>query len=214
MTTKGQFLEKAPPSTTKVSANGSGSNPSTGPQTPKEGGWWGKASPWVHGALGVASFVPGLSVVTGGLGAAIYAAEGNMVEAGIAAVSMLPGGKVATTAGKVIKGVVGLGKEAKVITTAAKTVNATDDALKACKLIKKEIAAAKKAEKKHYHQGQKAAQGLRQESQIQRQVAQRQRAGEGSHAFGEGARAGSRRPNTRHARCWHNNLPSSRENYC
>jgi Novel toxin 15 len=62
----------------------------------------------------VASFVPGLSVVTGGLDAAIYAGEGNYVEAGIAAASMIPGGKVVTTVGKVAKGAVGMMKEAKI----------------------------------------------------------------------------------------------------
>jgi DNA-binding YbaB/EbfC family protein len=70
------------------------------PQTEPEQGFWSKASPWVHGALGVASFVPGLSIVTGAADAAIYAAEGEVVEAGLAAASMIPGGKIATTAGK------------------------------------------------------------------------------------------------------------------
>jgi hypothetical protein len=45
MTTKGQFLEQAPPSTTKVDASGSGNNPDAKPQTPKEESWWSKASP-------------------------------------------------------------------------------------------------------------------------------------------------------------------------
>ena len=145
MTTKGQFLEKAPPSTTKVNADGKGSNPSTAPQTPKEESWWSKASPIVHGALGVASFVPGLSVVTGGLDAAIYLAEGNVVEAGIAAISMAPGGKIATTAGKVIKGAVGVVKEAKIVSAVAKTANVGDDAVKAAKLAR-EAKLAKEAE--------------------------------------------------------------------
>jgi hypothetical protein len=78
------------------------SNSEVTPQTEEESSWWDAASPWVHGALGVASFIPGLSVVTGGLDAAIYAAEGNYGEALMSAGSMLPGGKVATTAGKVI----------------------------------------------------------------------------------------------------------------
>jgi hypothetical protein len=115
----------------------------------------------VHGALGVASFVPGLSVVTGSLDAAIYLAEGNAVEAGIAAVSILPGGKIATTAGKVVKGAVGLVKEAKIVSAVAKTANVGDDAVKlgkqaadklddaaaAAKKLKDEAAAAKKAKK-------------------------------------------------------------------
>jgi hypothetical protein len=145
MTTKGQFLEQAPPSTTKVDASGSGNNPDAKPQTPKEESWWSKASPWVHGALGVASFVPGLSVVTGGLDAAIYAGEGNYVEAGIAAASMIPGGKVVTTVGKVAKGAVGMVKEAKIASNVAKTVNVADDAAKAAKLAH-EAKLAKEAE--------------------------------------------------------------------
>jgi hypothetical protein len=105
----------------------------------------------VHGALGVASFVPGLSVVTGSLDAAIYLAEGNAVEAGIAAVSILPGGKIATTVGKVAKGAVGLVKEAKIVTAVAKTANVGDDAVKlgnqAADKLDDAAAAAKKAKK-------------------------------------------------------------------
>ncbi len=79
-------------------------DPPVAPETPKEASFWSKAGPWVHGALGVASFVPGLSVVTGGADAAIYTAEGNYVEAGLSAASMIPGGKVVTTAGKLVRG--------------------------------------------------------------------------------------------------------------
>ena len=79
-------------------------NPPVQPETPNEKSWWQAASPWVHGALGVASFVPGLSVVTGGADAIIYAAEGDAIEAGLAAASMIPGGKVVTTVGKAGKG--------------------------------------------------------------------------------------------------------------
>lgn len=91
--------------------------------------------PWVHGALGVASFVPGLSVVTGAADAAIYAAEGEMVEAGLAVASMVPGGKVVTTAGKVVKGAA----------TAMKGAGAAQDAGKAVKAAKNAGGASKGA---------------------------------------------------------------------
>jgi hypothetical protein len=54
-----------------------------------------------------------LSVITGAIDAAIYTAEGDYVEAGIAAASMIPGGKVITTAGKVAKRAVSAARVAK-----------------------------------------------------------------------------------------------------
>lgn len=124
MTTKGVILEQAAPSTTRIEPDGSGANPPLMPETEAEQGMWEKASPWVHGVLGVASFVPGLSVVTGALDAAIYTAEGELVEAGVAAASMIPGGKVVTTAGKTVKGAVGM---ARGTGTAARVVKGADD---------------------------------------------------------------------------------------
>lgn len=124
MTTKGVILEQAAPSTTRIAPDGSGANPPLMPETEAEQSMWEKASPWVHGVLGVASFVPGLSVVTGALDAAIYTAEGELVEAGIAAASMIPGGKVVTTAGKAVKGAVGM---ARGTGTAARVVKGADE---------------------------------------------------------------------------------------
>lgn len=127
------------------------SNPPVKPETPKEEGWWGAASPWVHGVLGVASFVPGLSVVTGAVDAGIYAAEGDMVEAGLSAASMIPGGKVVTTAGKLAKGAAGLVKgahAAEEAAKAAKLAREAEEAAKAAKLAREaeEVAKLKKAE--------------------------------------------------------------------
>lgn len=124
MTTKGVILEQAAPSTTRVEPDGSGANPPLMPETESEQGMWEKASPWVHGVLGVASFVPGLSVVTRALDAAIYTAEGELVEAGVAAASMIPGGKVVTTAGKAVKGAVGM---ARGTGTVARVVKGADE---------------------------------------------------------------------------------------
>ena len=143
MTTKGKYIEQAAPSATKVAADGGGANPGTMPETPKEETWWKKASPWVHGALGVASFIPGVSVVTGGLDAAIYAGEGNLVEAGIAAASMIPGGKVVTTAGKVAKVAVGAVKEAGIAGKIAKGAHEAEEAAKAAKAAKEAADAAR-----------------------------------------------------------------------
>lgn len=151
MTTKGVILEQAEPSTTHIERDGGGSNPLVMPETEAEKTMWQKSSPWVHGVLGVASFVPGLSIVTGAADAAIYAAEGEFVEAGIAAASMIPGGKVVTTVGKVAKGAVtmakGTGTAAKIAKSAhaaeemAKAAKAADDAAK----VAREAKAAKEA---------------------------------------------------------------------
>lgn len=145
MTTKGKYLEQGAPSVGKVDPGGDGANPGVIPETPKEEGWWKKASPWVHGVLGVASFVPGLSVVTGAADAAIYAGEGNLVEAGIAAASMIPGGKVVTTVGKVGKAAVGLAKEAGVASKLMKGAHEAEEMAKAAKLAKEAEEAAKAA---------------------------------------------------------------------
>ena len=153
MTTKGQFVEIGAPSTTHFESDGSGANPATGPETPKEESAWQKASPWVHGVLGVVSFIPGVSVVSGGLDAAIYAGEGNLIEAGIAAASMIPGGKVVTTAGKVVKGAVGLAKETGTVAKIVKGGHEAEELAKAARLAQEaklagEAKLAKEAEEK------------------------------------------------------------------
>jgi hypothetical protein len=66
---------------TESAPAGGDTNPPVQPETPQEKSLWGKASPWVHGTLGVASFVPGLSVVTGAIDASIYAGEGDYLQA-------------------------------------------------------------------------------------------------------------------------------------
>ncbi|WP_232490455.1 hypothetical protein [Burkholderia ubonensis] len=129
------MTQSAPGASIEGGKPNASSNPPVKPETPKEDGWWSAASPWVHGVLGVASFVPGLSVVTGAVDAGIYAAEGNMVEAGLSAASMIPGGKVVTTAGKLAKGAAGLVKGA----------HAAEEAAKAAKLAKEAEQAAKAA---------------------------------------------------------------------
>lgn len=54
------------------------------------GGWWSQASGWVHGALDVAGFVPGLGAVPDLINAGIYAAEGDMGNAAMSAVAAVP----------------------------------------------------------------------------------------------------------------------------
>ena len=115
MTTKGVILEQADRSVTRIEPHGGGANAAIKAETAAEKTFWQKSSPWVHGVLGVASFVPGLSVITGAIDAAIYTAEGDYVEAGIAAASMIPGGKVVTTAGKVAKRAVSAARVANVL---------------------------------------------------------------------------------------------------
>jgi len=129
MTTKGVILEQADRSFTHIEPHGGGANAAIKAETAAEKTFWQKSSPWVHGVLGVASFVPGLSVITGAIDAAIYTAEGDYVEAGIAAASMIPGGKVVTTAGKVAKRAVSAAR-------VAKGAREAEEALKAAKAAK------------------------------------------------------------------------------
>jgi filamentous hemagglutinin len=136
VTTKGVILEQAGASITHVEPHGGGANPPLTLETEAEKTMWQKSSAWVHGALGVASFVPGLSVVTGAVDAAIYTAEGDYVEAGIAAASMIPGGKVVTTVGKVAKGAVGMAKGAGTAARIAKGAHEAEEVAKAAKAAK------------------------------------------------------------------------------
>jgi len=133
MTTKGVILEQAKPSSTHVDPDGGGANPPLTPETEAEQTLWEKSSPWVHGVLGVASFVPGLSVATGAVDAAIYAAEGETVEAGIAVASMIPGGKVVTTVGKAAKSAVSVAKGTGTAARIIKGAHATEEVLTATK---------------------------------------------------------------------------------
>ncbi|MCL1792133.1 MAG: hypothetical protein FWG40_12485 [Peptococcaceae bacterium] len=50
----------------------------------------------MHGILDIAGMIPipGISVVTGALNAALYLAEGNLEEAGWALLGMVPSGKI------------------------------------------------------------------------------------------------------------------------
>lgn len=145
MTTKGVILEQAEASITRVDPHGAGANPALALETGAEKTLWQKSSAWVHGALGVASFVPGLSVVTGAVDAAIYTAEGDYVEAGLAAASMIPGGKVVTTVGKVAKGAVGMAKGAGTVARIAKGTHEAEEVAKAANAVKEAEEAAKVA---------------------------------------------------------------------
>ena len=159
MTTKGVILEQSAPSTSHVEPDGGDSNPEITPETEAEKTVWQKSSPWAHGLLGVASFVPGLSIATGAADAAIYTAEGEFVEAGIAAASMIPGGKVVTTAGKVAKGAVGMAKGAGTAAKIAKGAHEAEEVLKAAR--KTEEAAKVAREAKAAEEAREAASGAR-----------------------------------------------------
>jgi hypothetical protein len=138
MTTKGVILEQAERSATRIEPHGGGDNAALKPETTAEKTFWQRSSPWVHGVLGVASFVPGLSVITGAIDAALYTAEGDHVEAGIAAASMIPGGKVVTTAGKVAKRAVSAA-------SAAKGAREAEEAVKVARAAKEAVETAKAA---------------------------------------------------------------------
>jgi uncharacterized Zn-binding protein involved in type VI secretion len=147
------LTEPAPSGSIARGRPSASTNPPVKPETPNEASWWGKASPWVHGALGLASFVPGLGIVTGAADAGIYAAEGDMVDAGLSAASMIPGGKIVTTAGKLVKGAAGLAREAHAAEEAAKLAREAEAAAKAAKLEKEaeEAAKLKKTEEEVSH---------------------------------------------------------------
>ncbi|MDR9835754.1 polymorphic toxin type 15 domain-containing protein [Herbaspirillum huttiense] len=145
MTTKGVILEQADRSFTHIAPHGGGANAAIKAETAAEKTFWQKSSPWVHGVLGVASFVPGLSVITGAIDAAIYTAEGDYVEAGIAAASMIPGGKVVTTVGKVAKRAVGMAKGAGTASRVGKGAHEAEELAKAAKSAKEAEEAARAA---------------------------------------------------------------------
>ncbi|NUT62471.1 polymorphic toxin type 15 domain-containing protein [Herbaspirillum sp. C9C3] len=145
MTTKGVILEQADRSFTHIEPHGGGANAAIKAETAAEKTFWQKSSPWVHGVLGVASFVPGLSVITGAIDAAIYTAEGDYVEAGIAAASMIPGGKVVTTVGKVAKRAVGMAKGAGTASRVGKGAHEAEELAKAAKSAKEAEEAARAA---------------------------------------------------------------------
>jgi flagellum-specific peptidoglycan hydrolase FlgJ len=85
-------------------------NPEARPETPKEEGWWGSwGSSITHTVLDVGGVIPVVGIFSDGANAAIYAAEGDYVNAAIsgasAAANLVPGGGIAAKAGKVaIKG--------------------------------------------------------------------------------------------------------------
>lgn len=169
MSTKGVILEQAERSVTRIEPHGGGANAAVKAETAAEKTFWQKSSPWVHGVLGVASFVPGLSVITGAIDAAIYTAEGDYVEAGIAAASMIPGGKVVTTVGKVAKRAVRTAQESAKVARAARGARDTEEVLKAARAAKeaeetarfaKEVKAARAArESKQAEQAAQAGTG-------------------------------------------------------
>lgn len=70
---------------------------------PGSGSGGGRLSGAAHTVLGLASFIPGVSIVAGGLDAIIYTAEGDYANAALAGVSMIPGGKWVTTGGKLLR---------------------------------------------------------------------------------------------------------------
>ncbi|WP_432726560.1 hypothetical protein [Variovorax sp. W6] len=85
-------------------------NPEVKPETPKEESWWSSwGSSITHTVLDVGGVIPVVGIFADGANAAIYAAEGDYVNAAIsgasAAANLVPGGGIAAKAGKVaIKG--------------------------------------------------------------------------------------------------------------
>ena len=51
---------------------------------------WDEYGEWVHGALDLAGFIPGLGEIADGVNGLIYLAEGRYLEASLSAMSMIP----------------------------------------------------------------------------------------------------------------------------
>jgi hypothetical protein len=69
---------------------------------------WDKYGEWVHGALDVVGFIPGLGEIADGLNGLIYLGEGRYLEATISALAMIP---VAGDVGKAGKWGLNIGQE-------------------------------------------------------------------------------------------------------
>lgn len=102
---------------TQAAERGSSGNPSGGAETKAEESWWKRwGSDVVHGALDVAGLVPGVGEIADLANAAIYATEGDYVNAGISAAAAVPfagWGAAAVKAGKRIDDAVNAGRAAK-----------------------------------------------------------------------------------------------------
>ena len=131
-------------------------NPEVKPETPKEGSWWSSwGSSITHTVLDVGGVIPVVGIFADGANAAIYAAEGDYVNAAIsgasAAANLVPGGGIAAKAGKVaIKGAlkggerVGIRQAEKLLAERiAKEKLEKEAAEAAAKKAEKEAAAAK-----------------------------------------------------------------------
>ncbi|MCL2179093.1 MAG: HNH endonuclease [Cystobacterineae bacterium] len=106
------------------------------------------ASDIAHTVLGVASCIPVVGAAAAVVDAGIYAAEGNLGEAALSLVGVIPGGKIAATAGKLaVKGAGMIGKGAKVAEGVVGAVKAADkvaDGVKAADKVADGVKAADK----------------------------------------------------------------------
>jgi hypothetical protein len=136
-------------------------NPEVKPETPKEESWWGSwGSSITHTVLDIGGVIPVVGIFSDGANAAIYAAEGDYVNAAIsgasAAANLVPGGGIAAKAGKIaIKGAlkggerVGIKQAEKLLAERiAKEKLEKEAAEAAAKKAAEEAAAKKAAEKK------------------------------------------------------------------
>jgi flagellum-specific peptidoglycan hydrolase FlgJ len=136
-------------------------NPEVKPETPKEESWWSSwGSSITHTVLDIGGVIPVVGIFSDGANAAIYAAEGDYVNAAIsgasAAANLVPGGGIAAKAGKIaIKGAlkggerVGIKQAEKLLAERiAKEKLEKEAAEAAAKKAAEEAAAKKAAEKK------------------------------------------------------------------
>lgn len=135
-------------------APASASNPPVEPETPEEEGFWSSASGWVHGALDVAGFIPGVGAIPDLLNAGLYALEGNTAAAAISAVAAVP------LVGDAAKGATMVGKAATRIGTHTAKEAAEHSAEVAAREAA-EKAAKEKAEREAVQRAERGRDGMR-----------------------------------------------------
>lgn len=102
----GNTLGRVVGETAPAAVPASQANPPAVVETEEEESWWSIASPWLHGGLDVAGFIPGLGAVPDIINAGVYIIEGDTESAKVAALAAIP------VFGDAVKGGVLVGKAA------------------------------------------------------------------------------------------------------
>jgi hypothetical protein len=166
-------------------------NPEVKPETPKEESWWGSwGSSITHTVLDIGGVIPVVGIFSDGANAAIYAAEGDYVNAAIsgasAAANLVPGGGIAAKAGKIaIKGAlkggerVGIKQAEKLLAERiAKEKLEKEAAEAAAKRAAEEAAAKKAAEKEAAAKAESGGGSKKTDTQVKKKVKPKPKCGQ------------------------------------